>query len=284
MEGVADAYIHYLKLDREQPGINYLQRLIQNHLSYIPYETFSKFHYFQDGNYIPSFETFVRNLWEKGWGGTCFTLNINFARLLKALGFECSLVRVVPGHIALMVLLNGKKLYVDVGYGSPIMKPVELEAKRQHILHGFGEDIIFTQAAVGRFEVDRRSNGKSFVKKTIEWVPLSEENINQDIQASYNDDKTNETMRRVTAVRFNGRECYYLRDTSLKIMNYRNIREVQMKDFTRWKNVIQEVYQIEEESLAETVEFLQQRGVGLFGNQTGSAFTAAHRNGGRGKS
>ncbi|GER67993.1 hypothetical protein BpJC7_19870 [Weizmannia acidilactici] len=265
MEAQVDAYLHYLKLEREKPALNYLQRLIQHHLSCVPYETFSKFHYFQEGTFIPSFDTFVTNLWEKGWGGTCFTLNINFARLLRALGFNCSLVRVVPGHVALMVLLNGRKLYVDVGYGSPIMKPVEIEAKRRHVLHGFGEEIIFTQLETGRFEIDRRSNGKSFVKKTIEWMPLSEGDIREDIRTSYIDDSANQTMRRVTAVRFNGRECYYLRDRSLKIMNYRNIREVQMKDFERWKETIGEVYQIGEDSVLETVQFLNQRGIHLFG-------------------
>ncbi|MEZ0118487.1 UNVERIFIED_ORG: arylamine N-acetyltransferase [Heyndrickxia coagulans] len=264
MEEQVEAYLNYLKLEREEPGLNFLQRLIQHHLSYVPYETFSKFHYFREGIYIPPFETFVEHLWEKGWGGTCFTLNINFARLLRSLGFQCSFVRVVPGHVALMVLLNEKKLYVDVGYGSPIMKPVELEAKRRHVLHGFGEDIIFTQLEPGRYEIDRRSNGKSFVKKTIEWLPLTEDDLKEDICASYLDDNANQTMRRVTAVRFNGRECYYLRDRSLKIMNYRNIRELHMRDFARWKDTIGEVYKIGEDALLETIQFLDARGIRLF--------------------
>ena len=42
-----------------------------------------------------------------------------------------------------MVEIEEKKLYVDVGYGSPIMKPIELEARPTHVLHGFGEEITF---------------------------------------------------------------------------------------------------------------------------------------------
>lgn len=265
VEQTIEDYLNYLKLEKETPSLNYLQRLIQQHLSRIPYETFSKFHYFQKhSNYVPPIEVFVENLKEKGWGGTCYTLNMNFSRLLSQLGFTCSLVRVNPGHLAIMVTLDQRQYYVDVGYGSPIMKPVELEAKRKHVLHGFGEEIAFTQKTMDKFEIDRRSNGKSFVKKEIEWTPLSETDIIEDIQQSYVDDDANTTMRRISAVRFNGHECYFLRDHTIKVMTYRNIREIQMKDFNKWKTTVQEVYQIDEHSLLESVQFLKERGVVLF--------------------
>lgn len=260
------AYLKYLKMERETPTLNYLQRLIQHHLSLIPYETFSKFYYFQEKmNFVPSLETFVENLVERGWGGTCYTLNINFSRLLSSLGFECSLVRVIPGHVAIMVTIDSRKFYVDVGYGSPIMKPIELDSKRRHVLHGFGEEIIFEKRTAERFEIDRRSNGKSFVRKEIEWIPLTEEDITGDIDSSYFDHDHNTTMRRITAVRFNGHECYFLRDRTIKVMTYRNIREIQLKDRNKWLKLVQEVYQIDETSLIESIGFLETRGVHLFG-------------------
>lgn len=265
MEKEIKEYLNYLGLEAEPPTVNFLQRLIQRHLSVVPYETFSKFHYFRQGeDYIPGLEEFVDNLREKGWGGTCYTLNINFSRLLTALGFDCSLVRVLPGHLAIMAELNSRRFYVDVGYGSPIMKPVELEAKQTHVLHGFGEEIIFSRQGSRHFEIDRRSNGKSFVKKTIDWVPLSMEDIQQDIKQSYEDSEDNITMRRITAVRFNGHECFFLRDSSMKVMTFRNISEFHMKDLNKWQKVVQEVYQIDPGSLAESIDFLQQRGVKLF--------------------
>ncbi|MGE8205308.1 arylamine N-acetyltransferase [Heyndrickxia sp. NPDC080065] len=266
LEQLIEDYLRYLKIDIESPSLNYLQRLIQQHLSRIPYETFSKFHYYKEKtNFVPALDVFVKNLIERGWGGTCYTLNINFSRLLSHLGFPVSLVRVTPGHLAIMVTLEKRQFYVDVGYGSPIMKPVELEAKRRHVLHGFGEEIIFIQKSTDRFEIDRRSNGKSFVKKEIEWCPLTEEDIQSDIMKSYIDDDQNTTMRRITAVRFNGHECYFLRDRSIKVMTYRNIREIQMRDIDKWKTTIQEVYQIDENSLDESIQFLSERGVALFG-------------------
>ncbi|MFC7786111.1 arylamine N-acetyltransferase [Rossellomorea sp. GCM10028870] len=258
-------YVNYLNMDIEPPTLNYLQRLIQQHLVRIPYETFSKFYYFSQGeSFVPSLHTFAENLHSKGWGGTCFTLNINFGRLLKKLGFDCQFVRVQPGHLGLMITIDNRKLYVDVGYGSPIMKPVELEARQRHLLHGFGEEIIFTQKDIREFEVDRRSNGKSFVKKTIEWIPLEEEELEADIEASYLDSDDNITMRRITAVRFQGNQCYFLRNETLKVMTYRNIREYQMKDLDKWKDIVGEVYHFDSSSLQESIQFLHQRNIKLF--------------------
>lgn len=265
MEQVIDQYLQYLRLHREPPTINYLQRLIQHHLTLVPYESFSKFHYFSLApDFIPPLPLFVHNLTEKGWGGTCFTLNINFARLLTELGFTCSFVRVEPGHLAIMVEIRDKKLYVDVGYGSPIMKPVDLEAKPIHKMHGFGEEIIISKQSSNLYEIDRRSNGKTFVKKQINWTALSETDISEDIRMSYLDDDENITMRRITAVRFNGHQCFYLRNQTMKVMTFRNISEVRMDNWDRWLKLVRDVYQIEEESIRESIDFLKERDITLF--------------------
>ncbi|WP_044023062.1 arylamine N-acetyltransferase [Bacillus sp. SG-1] len=265
MEEIRKQYLSYLNLTLERPSINYLQRLIQHHLIRIPYETFSKFHYFnQRKELVPSLEQFVHNLQNRGWGGTCYTLNINFGRLLRAIGFTINFVRVQPGHLGIMVNIEGKKLYVDVGYGSPIMKPVELEARRKHVLHGFGEEITFTQKDQALYEIDRKANGKSFVKKEIIWMPLEEGDLAADIDASYKDSQENMVMRRITAVRFHGNTCYFLRNGTLKAMTYRNIREYQMRDMDKWLHAVNEIYHFDKESIQESVDFLEKRDIKIF--------------------
>lgn len=265
VEKTINQYLAYLRLQREQPSLHYLQRLIQHHLTFVPYESFSKFHYSKiSSNFIPTLPLFVENLIEKGWGGTCFTLNINFARLLTQLGYSCNLVRVVPGHLAIMVEFSGKNYYVDIGYGSPIMKPIELEAKPVHVLHGFGEEIIIAKKDESLYEIDRRSNGKSFVKKDIIWEPLTEEDISHDIYLSYLDTDENITMRRISAVRFNGHQCLFLRNETLKIITFRNIHEIRMDQYNHWIDTVRERFHIDEDSIHEAVRFLEERGVHLF--------------------
>ncbi|EDL63115.1 hypothetical protein BSG1_12086 [Bacillus sp. SG-1] len=166
--------------------------------------------------------------------------------------------------MGIMVNIEGKKLYVDVGYGSPIMKPVELEARRKHVLHGFGEEITFTQKDQALYEIDRKANGKSFVKKEIIWMPLEEGDLAADIDASYKDSQENMVMRRITAVRFHGNTCYFLRNGTLKAMTYRNIREYQMRDMDKWLHAVNEIYHFDKESIQESVDFLEKRDIKIF--------------------
>ncbi|MFK2826034.1 arylamine N-acetyltransferase [Bacillus sp. B190/17] len=259
------AYLQRLKMEKEQPSLNYLQRLIQHHLSLIPYETFSKFHYFnQQGCEVPDFNQFAANLETRGWGGTCYSLNINFARLLERLGFSCSFVRVLPGHTAIMVRVDGRKFYVDVGYGSPITRPIELNSRPKHVLHGFGEEIIFTGRSEKKFQLERKSHGKTFVTKQIVWEPLTEEELQEDIEESYKDCSSNITMRRITAVRFQGNNCYFLRDNTLKVMNYRDIREYHFREPDHWMQTVAEAFQVDERGIEESLRFLAERGIHLF--------------------
>jgi len=163
-----------------------------------------------------------------------------------------------------MIEVNGKRFYVDVGYGSPIMRPVELEGKPRHVLHGFGEEIIFTRVSAGEYEIDRRTNGKSFVKKRIIWEPLKEKDITDDIEESYSDKDSNITMRRITAVRFNGHQCFFLRNRTIKVMTFRNISELKINEPEKWKAIIHNVYQIDKKSIEPALLFLKERGIGLF--------------------
>ncbi|KKB37056.1 arylamine N-acetyltransferase [Bacillus thermotolerans] len=261
----ASVYLQKLKMGKEPPTVNYLQRLILNHLSLIPYETFSKFHYYRkEGPKIPDFQTFVANLESRGWGGTCYSLNVNFARLLMQLGFTCSLVRVLPGHAGIMVHIEGRRFYVDVGYGSPITRPVDLESKAHHLLHGFGEEILFTRRGKKTFLLERQAHGKVFATKEIIWEPLTEEELQSDIEASYADSSDNIAMRRISAVRFQGNQCYFLRDHTLKVIDYRGIREHCFQRQDQWIQAVTEAFHVEEQGVQEAVRFLADRGVSLF--------------------
>ncbi|QPC45507.1 arylamine N-acetyltransferase [Mangrovibacillus cuniculi] len=264
MEKAVERYLQGLRMKKEVPTVNYLQRLIQQQLSRVPYENFSKFHYAVEGILVPSFERYVDEALRRGWGGTCYTLNFNFARLLTYLGFDVHLVRVNPGHVGLQVILENRAFYVDVGYGSPLMKPIELESRREQTMQGFGEKIRFIQSGDNRYTIERSFNGKVFVTKEIEWTALQEEDFIEDMKASYRDDVENVTMNRLTAVRFSGNECYFLRNDTIKIMTYRARRELKLKDEQRWLHTVQQVYQVDEETLKSAVGVLKEKELDLF--------------------
>ncbi|TLS38215.1 arylamine N-acetyltransferase [Pseudalkalibacillus caeni] len=262
---LVDTYLKRLQLNREIPSYHYLEALVKHHLHSVPYETFSKFYYYQTAKnnaFVPSFETFVKNLEINGWGGNCYTLNINFKRLLEVLGFDVHLVLVSPGHIGLMVVIENRAFYVDVGYGSPIMKPIFIQNGVS--LSRCGEEIVIKPASDrNRFVIDRKSNGKTFVSKTIVWEPVEEADFTNDINESHLDQDENDMMRRITAVIFKNRSTYYLRNTTLTIFAAKSRRMIEFNDEQQWIQMIESTYGIQPQIVREAADFLKERNITL---------------------
>lgn len=256
-------YLAILGVPQQRPGIEQLSLLIRRHLERIPYETLSKFYYYNQSESVPGFDTFVDRLVEKGWGGNCYTLNINFGRLLQKIGYTVDYVLVDPGHIALKVELNGDFYYVDVGYGSPLFKPVLLESEMN--INGGSEQIAFTKFADSLFEIDRKNHqGKSFVKKTIYWEPQRLTSFEEDIAASHRDEDENNTMRRITMTQFKNGNCYFLRNETLTVMNQRSIRTYSYDNEEEWLEAVKATYGTDKEIGRDALSFLDERGVTFF--------------------
>lgn len=104
-----------------------LDELISCHVHAVPFENIDVFY----GGKVPAlgtvdlFEKIVNNR----RGGYCFELNGLFCRLLQAIGFGavCVKVRIMLGrevpppmtHCAVLVNIEGKRYYCDVGFGGP---------------------------------------------------------------------------------------------------------------------------------------------------------------------
>ena len=79
-------------------------------------------------------EVFWRNTLRYGAGGTCFESNYAFFALLRSLGYEGYLTINDMGdalacHTAIIILLDGRKLLVDVGL--PVYAPLPIDAQRE---------------------------------------------------------------------------------------------------------------------------------------------------------
>ena len=80
---------------------------------------------------------------ERGRGGYCFELNTFFRSLLNALGFDAyqAIAYILnadgipqpPAHNVVLCDLNGKRYFMDAGYGGPVpYKAMELKEGSQH--------------------------------------------------------------------------------------------------------------------------------------------------------
>ncbi len=149
-------YLKHLGLSHEGPSLIYLNQIIFAHQHKVPFETFTRvadFHSFLDHlNPIP---TFIERL-DLGYGGTCWTLARGFHWLLKQLGFEAKYYYMDPGHVCVVVKLDGEDYYCDVGYAAPFFqaKPLKKNFLATSPLEVFkyevkGETVVVTRTPNG---------------------------------------------------------------------------------------------------------------------------------------
>ena len=111
-----------------------LRSLLHHHVFTIPFEIFDIHSRTPISLQI---ESIYRKVVLGNRGGYCFELNILFHRLLQKCGFTVSMIsgRLLHGHgygpefehLALIVVLEGRKWLVDVGYGDFSLQPLAIE-------------------------------------------------------------------------------------------------------------------------------------------------------------
>ncbi len=128
-DGLRDCYLTRLDMDVQPPSKDYLDNLVKAHLCKIPFENLAVTLWNEPVSIEP--QRLMDKLLHKKRGGYCFELNGLFHLLLRSLGFDawmcpCRQLRhsepypVPATHCAIIVYLDGKRLFCDVGYGGPI--------------------------------------------------------------------------------------------------------------------------------------------------------------------
>jgi N-hydroxyarylamine O-acetyltransferase len=262
-----DSYLTLIGEKKENPTLDYFQRLTEAHLHRVPFEIISKYHYFSTRpleSLIPDREEYLQNAIEYGWGGNCYILNIHFGQLFKELGFDVHYIRARGGnnHLALRVMIEGKAYYTDVGYMAPLFEPVLLEAE-PYIVR-CGEEIIIKKENDQEYMIDRRSGGQSFVMKTIEWWPVEVSSFKEDIIHSHRDEDENPFMRRIVATIFKDRVSYSVINSKLLIKSNSDVKVVDFKDKEKWIHMMKDTFNFQEKGIKFALEFLEERGVTLF--------------------
>lgn len=136
-----NGYLARLELDAPiSNDLEGLNRLLFAQLTHIPFDSLDVW----GAGLCPSLQ--IRDLYEKiivkKRGGYCFELNTLFRGLLNALGFDAYQCAAYilhadrppepPSHNVLLCPLQGKKYYLDVGYGGPVpYRALELREGKQ---------------------------------------------------------------------------------------------------------------------------------------------------------
>lgn len=267
MDHLTERYLTFLGLEQKEPNTAYLQELMETHLHRVPFEIISKYHYYAIKNsnrLIPNYEEFLENLYQKGWGGNCYILNLHFAKLLGSLGFKVDIVRGRGGnnHLGLMVTLEERFYYVDVGYMAPFFEPLMIE-EEPHLIR-CGEEIIIKKIGNQQYCIDRRTGGQSFVTKTIEWFPVTIESFKKDILHAHRDQDENPFMRRIVATIFKNRVSYAVINSKLIIKSNQKVQVMDYSNKVDWLNMMNATFNLRKQDLEFALNFLEERNVCLF--------------------
>lgn len=118
------------------PTADTLRALHRAHLATVPYENLD----IQLGNPPPlAPETACDKIVRRLRGGYCYELNLAFAQLISAIGFDVAYTMAAVGlrsepepawgnHLALVVRLGGQRWLADVGLGDGFLEPLPLRA------------------------------------------------------------------------------------------------------------------------------------------------------------
>lgn len=149
-QGFTELYLKKLGVAHHKPSQQYLDELVRTHQLVFPVENLdiTDFH-------LPIYidpQSLMEKLLLRPRGGFCFELNGAFSILLKALGFDAWLCPCRPlqhaeacpvpaTHCAILVNLDGKLHFADVGYGGPVpsgtieFKEKELQTVRKETFY-----------------------------------------------------------------------------------------------------------------------------------------------------
>ena len=121
-----------LPCERKAPTTDFLDTVIRAQLRTVPFDDADV--WASNGVTVPSLETdeLFDKIITRRRGGYCFELNILFWRFLQALGFDSYIVIIhlgrletgseitIPAHCGIIVNIDGKQRFVDVGYGGDV--------------------------------------------------------------------------------------------------------------------------------------------------------------------
>jgi arylamine N-acetyltransferase len=160
-------YLQILGIEAVPSGLNGLRDLVRQHLCRVPFENVSKLLLFQrEGAGRPiRMDEFLDGIEHQDLGGTCYSSNPFLAQLLRALGYDATLIAADMSepdvHTSVRVRLGSRQYHVDVGYAAPFYAPIPLDEMPISISSGVHRYVVDSAEAPGSCRVTMLVNGEA---------------------------------------------------------------------------------------------------------------------------
>jgi arylamine N-acetyltransferase len=185
-------YLTTLGLEREEPSIGYLHRVVTAQLTRAPFENISKLYFnrTRGETTIPTLDRYLDGIERFNFGGTCYANNYYIFRLLDHLGFDIRLCGADMNnpdvHIVSMVRLDEREHLVDVGYAAPFFEPLPRGFDRDHVIDfGRCRYVLRPIDNLGRSRLDLYRDGELTHGYLAKPEPRSIDDFDQVIRGSY---------------------------------------------------------------------------------------------------
>jgi N-hydroxyarylamine O-acetyltransferase len=219
-EAIVARYLRLLRVERKEPSPDSLSELVAAHLTGIPFENVSKFYNRQHFQLeaLPGIDLFLDGIERYNFGGTCYSNNFHFYRLLAALGYDvklCSADMTNPDvHMVIVVTLDGREYLVDAGYGAPFLSPLPRDLRADYVVE-LGRDryVLKPQDAEGCSRLELHRDGVAKHGYRMKPAPKRIEDFQNTIANSFRTGAT--FLNCILLVRFYPRASTLLHNLSL---------------------------------------------------------------------
>ena len=254
-------YLDILNVHVDKPDKFTLKELITSHLSKIPFENISKVYYNKKFglNYIPAFENYIKGIVEYHFGGTCYTNNYYFARLLDYLGYNvrlCGADMSKPDvHVVSIVTIEDREYIVDVGYAAPFLEAMPRDLAVDYEIN-FGEDryVLLPKDVNGYSQLQHYKNGSLVHGYAVNPKARDISEFESVISASYSEKSS--FMNSIMLVKYGNKSSNLIRNFSSIEFQNNSYKKIKLRDRDELAEEIKNIFGIPEEITQKSLSYL----------------------------
>jgi len=190
-------YLRVLGVFRRDLTLEALEELVAAHLARIPFENVSKLYYRKRYGLtrVPDIDRFLGGAEQYHFGGTCYTNNSHFFRLLVSLGYDAKLcaadMKAPNVHAVIVLRLDGREYLIDAGYAAPFCHPLPRDLETDYVV-ALGRDryVLKPQDSNGCSRLELYRDGELKHRYKAKPEPRQIEDFNGVIADSFKPDAT----------------------------------------------------------------------------------------------